>query len=208
MCLHVAGRLLKSNVLVRYYFSRGGFKNLADWGLGEFDHRPGYYEFLKRICSVIVSVILIDLTRLRVLTLQWWKVAHYEVERQIKLMQASPNETVSSLHIALVFVSQEDTFLLLAKRRANHQVFLATLNDCQPLDKKLLTILMLHWYMKWKMTEIHDKKATSHVEGKIYLEIIYSYEWKVKDSRIRVACKNSDRFQSSWKETSLSFFFR
>lgn len=57
------------------------------------------------------------------------------------------------------------------------------------------------------MTEIHDKKATSHVEGKIYLEIIYSYEWKVKDSRIRVACKNSDRFQSSWKETSLSFFF-
>lgn len=59
-------------------------------------------------------------------------------------MQASPNDTVLSLNIALVFVSQEDTFPLLAKRRANHQVFLATLNDCQPLDKKLLTILMLH----------------------------------------------------------------
>ena len=66
-------------------------------------------------------------------------------------MQASPNETVLSLNIALVFLSHEDTFLLLAKRRANHQgeVFLATLNDCQPLDKKLLTILML---------QIHEMK--------------------------------------------------
>ena len=61
-------------------------------------------------------------------------------------MQASPNEPVFSLNIALVFLSHEDTFLLLGKRRANCQgeVFLAILNDCLPLDKKLLTISMLH----------------------------------------------------------------
>lgn len=37
--------------------------------------------------------------------------------------------------------------------------------------------------------------------------IIYSYEWKVKDSCIRVACKKSDRIQSSLKGMLTSSFF-